>query len=1062
MPTTAQILAQDATHVAHVMFVDGWPHAFTDHPALAGSGAGSWIGSSETELASETLGQRTVMHNLDLPSLTRETSKVEGLIVPKDANIGLYDDERGTIARLLAPEGKEGDRLGQLVAAGVEPLPDTLIVVAGVPTVTNPHGRYIGLERIGPAGERRRFPFIPFALVGFDHSVHSEIPENTPWTPISDEPIVNEGRLISVYRLVHDPTRGDPMSAASWPTWLEALDAGGRIWSGKLTNRVSYDGARKLKLRCTGEESLFRRTFGYATHKDWIKITAEFTAYPEERGICVVFAGARPIGGLPDLASFQASVFANSLLATTKSELRSEIDSLIQNTINGTTANANLADIPATDWEVVGENQQVAAGLTAGSNAFFVRKRDQVSNQRSFRMYIVAHSIVWRTLGYEPETQHSQFPMEDKYRARFGLVGGTRLTIRLLLDLDLVPPSSGYWIGEFTTIAIGADPADGESYNRLDNDGSPRYHYPAHVGAYVVRSNGNQVIRLLSEFPYVPGSKCLPVLGGAEIGGQQTTDARLWAMRGQIARSVGVVDGEVEIETEDRYGVFVGSYRTSGNGSILDGGAANPGIHIDKWLDPRRFGFDDRVLDRDWVGKSEGDNDLEIVPLTAWPLSYEDNEEFAHTLFYSWLVSTGSAGGYDGPYNGGMPVFHFGDNHRPDAGETTGADIFLGEYGLGIPHQLLAPPPAFRVAFGSNPGGVLGDLNKLRPCVVGSIPSGRLLSEVMLPRRLAWSMDGGVYSLYRIGPVSPGDIQIVITDADLHTTSRDKRNAHPTATPGANLPFDRVEFEYHIHPDTRDSRTIEIEALDEGAPLRQGANTRDLIGLGMSRMVGWGSELRQLWGRDAATFDARPHIEVQFTVGPHLAQRVAPGTAFVMRSSWILETTGVYGTTNAFARMRSTTYNPRTGATRCIATIYVGSGSGTPITGGAARVASYNGAELTCHPDAFGRGDDTRDVGAFGEPWWSDTGGQCAVRLWQRQGSSWSFAVHMVASVNTALNRVTVTAPPTEILRDTDKVLTIANYDEQPEGNWVRAHLGFVTRTDLTHSAGNVVGRRFV
>jgi len=201
---TAQELALRTTHYdAHILFVEGLPWAFTDDETgeLLGSGASSWIGESESALGA-TVGQRTVLPGLRMPRALRESLDPKtGLLTTQQVSIRLVDYE-GILADLFASEGKAFSLLGENIPPGSTALGIATTIIGG--TTINARGRHIGLERIGPAGERGYFSPFPFTLIGRHHAInlYGDGDEGPRPIPISVDPLDFMRRKIAIYRVM--------------------------------------------------------------------------------------------------------------------------------------------------------------------------------------------------------------------------------------------------------------------------------------------------------------------------------------------------------------------------------------------------------------------------------------------------------------------------------------------------------------------------------------------------------------------------------------------------------------------------------------------------------------------------------------------------------------------------------------------------------------------------------------------------------------------------------------------------------------------------------------------
>ena len=157
MATLAEIIARPHRDVGYVLFVEGWPFAFTNRSELAGSGIGSWISGAPG-------GEREVIEGLEVAETISYSSSLEdGMLSSEDEGSFKLHDFEGKLIALVAEQ--EGDTIGETIGPKTDPCPAATTADA-IPL----WGRWINGEAIGGAGERRHYPCMTVTLPGPDHA----------------------------------------------------------------------------------------------------------------------------------------------------------------------------------------------------------------------------------------------------------------------------------------------------------------------------------------------------------------------------------------------------------------------------------------------------------------------------------------------------------------------------------------------------------------------------------------------------------------------------------------------------------------------------------------------------------------------------------------------------------------------------------------------------------------------------------------------------------------------------------------------------------------------------
>jgi hypothetical protein len=140
-----------------------------------------------------------------------------------------------------------GDTLAALFGPARETAEDlvTTLAPATVPAPMSLWGKQVGLEQIGPAGERRRYSVVPGFEVGLAHLGQNDAyATGSAPSPVSDSPVLWAGRRCAIYRVAFDDAAGA----------FEDLADAQRIWWGSLRAKGSQN-AKTWTFGCFGPRS---------------------------------------------------------------------------------------------------------------------------------------------------------------------------------------------------------------------------------------------------------------------------------------------------------------------------------------------------------------------------------------------------------------------------------------------------------------------------------------------------------------------------------------------------------------------------------------------------------------------------------------------------------------------------------------------------------------------------------------------------------------------------------------------------------------------------------------
>lgn len=1053
----------------YVLFIEGLPRAYTDDSsgALTGSGSGAWIYRSEQNAGSrEDPGSREVVGGLIVPqSIAFGLDIRTGMIQPESISFRVKDGD-GSMADLFATEGKQSEQITERIAPGTTNLGVSVSTVGG--GTTNPRGRHIGIERIGPAGERRFFPALPFDLVGLDHPVHAgaEPPLGLAPIVVSDEPIEFAGRMATLYRIYRDPTVRTETQDAYF-RWDEAEAAGDRVWWGILRDSGTVEGSRIWSLACHGPDALMRRQLGTRNTVRRTRVQADLTLADEESYVAIGFSGAAV--ALDKYTEHDASIYDHQITAVeSRSALAAELNGWIEDALDGSDVNLLGADGSFDTWVDSTGNCNPDAGIDA-TGRIFIRRADGLDDEMAYGiMHLIMHERAWRKLGFEPAMQAQAFPelQTDVTKVDFRPVSAGDVIGFGLLDTLTPCPGDGYWYAKVTTIAPGGFPGD---VTTLANNGGPRYWWPIHTSeVFVLDHRGGQVIRLPDEETtslYLEGQLTAGVSQFAEIATTQTEHARYFALEGEIV----VVEDDpateaIEVSKPIKLAQVALCSWVEGThyGTTTDGGAIKPALYLERFMDPRGFGLNYKRRNRDWSGKVSGKGEIRLSPLNCYHYFIDDSPfELAVPLLCQILLSTGACAGYDAPLDDGGGI---------SAGPNThvGAPLFAGDYeladlGLGIPYQLVQHPDDMTAAFDTVPGGASGDYCRLRLAYVGPFAALNTIEAITRPRQMCMGLAGKVHGVFRIGPVSMDDVDATIGETDLFGDPKDPTTTIPAQTLRATGQVDGVEHRYRWDPvEGKTAETISAQALDAGAARRTGELIERVVDHGLcppwygiddqvalTGVADWQLLFRQLWQHDVPTFFARRHFATTLTVSRPKGQDLMPGSAVAVTNPWLVNPAGGYGVTNATGRVLRATHDTRTGA--CSAEVIVFAQPGQYHYAPILRIVGVTGSVADFAEDHLGHGGDALDGTGFAPPSWVTGGGTMQATLLQRQGGTWvAIDTLGVLSVNLAAQTVTFDGAPVGYLRDRDHLLVVADYAQQTANSWPREVFGTLADDDHT------------
>lgn len=1051
MATVAQLASRPYQEIGYVLFVEGWPVAFTNRVELAGTGGSSWIG----DLPGEGEG-RTVALGLELPASVRlATGLVESGMLVDDAATFTLVDRDGHLVDLMTDD--PGTEVFQRLAPTDFTAPATLIGGGG--NSVDLRGRWINGEAIGSGGQRRQFGIFPGVdLPGLDHASVTSTEGTLRASVVRASPRWLEGLPCALYLVRKD------VQAGTWPSWQDQSDSGySLIWWGSLRGFEAE--SRAWKLQCDGPSSWLRKTLNVTAPTEWRPLVPLLDLAAGEDRIAVAFSFRNPLGASEACGTSAYTASDAITSGQTPTELANQISARLQTLIgtagvNATFSTAVSGTVSFTDQGLtlrVAENNSGPLGAT-----------------RMGMLQLRMHKNAWLHLGWHLPVQSAGV----SYTA--SICKSVREVVTSPNVASFCPVNSpatsdwggvagAYWEAEFTTMPINWD---GLSSN-LDNSGTPRFFAPVYGGpVFVLYPDGRQpVAAALFDQPYWTGQLAAPP-ADAEVSGSAVDAAGFIAVRGPYRT-------DIEEDGEEIYQLASVSW-TDSDGIVLVDSHSRAVMWLDRWLDGRLWGGADapRGEDQPWAARDGG---LQFVPIALLDGGSSAGMR-ADNLLLRLMLSSGT-GSWSGV--GDDAAWNAGINAHDDAQNDEGDDREVADLGLCVPQHLI-DWGSFSKAAGFLPSGKASDLNKTRVAFVGPFDSQELIESILAPRAWCLGLRGGRYGLFaRNQLLDLEDVEVAITAADVA--------AEPDATPPAERvdfrpfePLDLVTVSWGATQlgggEGRD-REMTVKSRDPRALRRRGNAKIDVDGRTLlpppvdATDPSWRVDFDKLWGDDMARWHAEPRAMVTVAVKGDVARDLWPGTVVSYTTDWAATRNGRYGMAARVGRVASVERDLLTLAATCEILIEGSDPSDLRRFGPIARLvdghatveARHDSAtrRVFCQHDAFGRDNNlVSDVAAFAEPSWSAAGGELKVNVWASyDGVSWSRpASFRVESVNATNNTITYvsgslsgTIPETMLC-----VLVPTQWDDQDAGEWPQALFGALSGTDDKFGAGDEPGHRWL
>ncbi len=1090
MTSVADLRTGSVRQIAHVLFIEGVATAWTDDTSgdLIGSGAASWIGLSEADLVTagditEQTGEREIKDGLNLPPTITMPSydPRTGWLSTSPLRVELLDRD-GTMAALFATAGKGGDRLAQHIPAGTTALGTSINVGDPLaPTTINPRGKYIGIERIGPAGQRAFFPPWPnFGSPGPEHFWNRAIAADGSFSLVTDDPAVWAGRRWALYRL-HKDIHSTATGANAWPVWRLQHEGGGLVAWGVLRGEGRVVGSRMWALSLHGPMGLLKKRIGLRTNIEpgpdtgefGPPITANLNLSDEEKGFAIwLYAAVFDLGTKqPDILSFGDTGYqANVLTGQDRSALATEIAGLLADVADGTSA--YIASYPDGPIESPTNAQHRSANVKFESDEVGIHVIDDGSYPGEYKMDIWLHEKVWRTLGWDLDAQH-RWPQSVKE---------TWFDISVARGEDVFGFPEGYARVTFTSKKLQSTLP---SYTDDDmNNFEWRIYKPLYDGdVHVLQLKGGSEIHPGSGFEvdrwYCQGTPAIP-FEDEKIGGSSVNRAGLFAFRGKIR-----VGEQVDEVTQVAICEWRNASTAAGTGDdgMIDSTDSDGRItmRIQRWLDPRGYGFDSDKLTTDWSFSTTA-NPIQIRPIAAISYMGGDVLEYVDAAIMEILCSTGTGTGYEDPLGTlPQPKVTAGVNSPANA---TGplfwhGDLLPASMGLAIPKSLLGSASELRSAvYGS------GTMNRGRVSWFGYKDAEKLIRNMTEARRIGWRLHGRKYGWQAMGEFT-GNPDVALVEDDLGGEVERPQSVIPQQELRASAPIDAIAVDYASGVGGETTLTWEVQALDPDAQHRDGKAEVRLNAPELPADGFWQQPARELWAREAATFHAQAHFRVDgLPVKMAKGQDIYPGTRVTLTNAWVIDAYGNEGVTAHRGVVLRATHALTSGRSSHMVDVLLfergGQVSNVACYGPACRVAGYDSATRTIYVDPDFRKIQDADPGwadgddlvGFAEPAWSPNGGTTYVQAWYWDGEMDAKGrpkmqrgpIAPVSSVDESARTITLSADwstytgpagsTSTLYRHFDWILTLTNRDHANTPQWVKDLFGFYVLPGTLQTAG--------
>lgn len=1087
MVGVAELRGKQTLHYEWVIFIEGIDVAFTAGNELVGAGVSEWI--------STTYGAREIKPGLILPkSITVQSDFMSGKLKDTTVKFSIRDID-GSVCDLFKTVRSDEDvlELGERLPPTTTTAPATLLDPSLQNNVTV-RDRHIGLEYIGPSGQRRHFWVAPSDVpAGLDHPAPRTKGEDISYPRVSTEPIEWSGRKVALYKMLYDPVTD------TWPNWLQQHQNGAMRWYGTMRGSGNVKG-RVWTFDCWGPMSWLRKPLGQHRRETLPEIQPGVQLRDEEKGLALWFFtqqydsdGGITVTGFNSYVTYHDGD-GDGLAFTTEATadaLRNHVQDAIENVRAGT--NTNVLDTADAWTDVDGRH----AVMTA-DRVMSVSIPNLGGDIRGWgAMGICLHEKVWLALGYEPKAQRA-LAGDDPAYIQFMRVDAFENGSHPVHDAgeDFTPPGPGYWYAVLSTIPPGLT-GELQDWGKLDNNGSLRPWRPLWKGGTVILDHRvGQKLKFGYDAIYLEGQNGWQPREGSLVNGNQTDRVALVAFVGQILRA----DGSGEPTLEDYAQVMRISWRNNDGAIGSDADGRGTAI-VDRLEDPRIYGWDHEAMTAPWVWPAEEPPTIYVLNLIAGFV--HAGPDYRHMCLTRLFLSSGTMAVWDAdeeiPDVGinqpeGMDPDDIDIDYEDVGSKFWGGDLERQDWGCNIPPAYLDFESVVQEAM-NLPGGVEDPLNRWRMAWIGSFQSQDLFESLLSGAGWAWSWipqsDGppkfGLFTPWK--NVSALDVDAEMLDANKAGDPKDPSSYEPDQDLRIALPVDRFKITYRYSPEEAATRgSKEFKSLDKGKRHRMGnvyyrGEDKGIEDVGLSdpNLFRKGKDADfYFWNRRSVPGGFRPRFQrhaASYLAGRHFKLTLVtkdgedwgPGTTLRITDPRPANPNGTYGLEVHVARVYAATYHLKgelAGATtvRCVA--QERGPTVIKLWAPHARVWGYNETDSTLTLKGnywsdgkwLDHGAERSDALGWVKEDWMSGSGNALVYLWQSRdgGDTWPTSLRVeleITNQDTNTHKVTYTNKSGTIYPDTDKLLLPRPYADQGSSSWLRTHYMVVTLDDGTHGA---------
>lgn len=1038
MPTTDDLRASaaagdDGVHVGHVILIDGLQTGFTDTAGLVGASTGAShsivLGLSREDLSYRLAIDLRTGQFLDSP-LSFTLRNVTGTLDLADLFKAIDDTER---ALDDVPVG-----------SGLPIHPATSLTAR-----TDLHSRNVGLERIGAAGERHLYPVPPDYAIGGEHRLRSA-QNNLEAAPVSDDPIVWNGRRVVLYRVYRDHVTYPGQPTQGWRPFAEWR----RIWWGTLRDDGVVAG-HEWEVEADGPESLLRKPLGIEFQREPVPALAFYDLSADESAVGIRLQSPGAGAGFEDWGTAD---FTYTITATTPDGIIAEVRGFID-------------DIASTVGGPDGVYNDQAGCSVSMDDQGVVRISIVSTASAGVQLTLGMHAKVWAIHGYVPDWQNALVPDFSDSRAVDFIDQNDPFD-----QFVAGAPGPGYVFGYFYSGSI-LDPSPPTDTDPLGvtNDGNPRVFHPWYLSGTQVLfadptqkgTRAGQLVRIgdaalgvdtSSSTVAHPGQLDMPPASAIEnvqaaytLNGLPVNRQGLW-----------LFFGKRRLEDPNGSGAVVDEYQVARaswvNASGQQDGLVNGDtILITEWLDPGLFGFNrpklgndsenenDHQWAGDWVSRVDAINSedglLFCVPIVG--LGYmKASTDLAHIVLQRLLLTTGTSQGWSSFAADEAATQDPGDNEPSPTSSVAVLDAEGATLGLGIPSDWVQPASSFSAA--ADRVDVQAILQQ-KVAFSGGYQSLDVIRGLMQPIGWCWNLRGGQYGVWcPADPIGLADAELVVvkvakpTEGGARTTRQQQRKAQP---------IDRFTFDAGWAPHlNRTKDKIELQSPDPGYAYRPGDVPMTVPAHSYRGKGGLSERVAHI-----AAFWARRHFEVKGYRVPMIPfEDCWPGTIVRITDAELVDPRGTVGITNRLAIV--TAVNVEMGLDEGVTKLdllVLADRTITPRLNAPVAVGyRWDSATSTAyvHDNYFGFEDpDWSDAAAFLEPSYTDIdpiGGNAVVAGYQWDGDSLQLRITgTVSAVSTTPGAASLRLTGTSgtAYRDMDTLWVLRSKATANNGAWVEA-----------------------